>query len=164
MTDTVQIGKRFVPLEQIAVVEPFEFTTPSPMRTEKPFKARIVLLDRNSVLIEEPVEAFAEKHGFRMLREDEVATNPAIHFHVEAFERTEGFEPTKPYQSRLVWRDFDGNPQSKLLVTEPGNVLAIAVRGELEPLQEAEAPKPIRRIRRRSRAPAGQSGRAMPSA
>jgi hypothetical protein len=131
MSKTVTLGRRLVPLEQIALIEPFEPAAHSRMQTDRPFKARVVLLNRDSILTEEPPELFAEAQGFRMLTEDGVATNPQVHFAVESFHPAEGFNPTKPYLSRLVWRDLDGNTQSKLLLTAPEHVLAVAVRGEL---------------------------------
>jgi hypothetical protein len=150
MSKTVTLGRRLVPLEQIALIEPFEPAAHSRMQTDRPFKARVVLLNRDSILTEEPPELFAEAQGFRMLTEDGVATNPQVHFSVESFHPAEGFNPTKPYLSRLVWRDLDGNTHSKLLLTKPEHVLAVAVRGELEPedIEEASAPKPT--VRRRS--------------
>jgi hypothetical protein len=150
MTNTLQIGKRLIPLEQIALIEPFEPSEQSAMKSTRPFQTRVVLIDRDSVLTEEALPAFAEKHGFRMLTGDNVATNPAIHFGVEAFEPTEGFTPNKPYKSRLLWRDLDGRPNSKLLVTMPDDVLAFAVRGEAAPARNEEAPKALRRNRRRT--------------
>jgi len=78
-----------------------------------------------------------------------------IHFSVEAFTPVEGFNPAKPYRSRLLWRDQDGQTQSKLLLAEPEAVLAMAVRGEA---QAAPAPgvtgKPARRTSRRRTTPA----------
>ena len=135
MSGTVTVGKRLIPIEHIALVEPFDPAAHPRMQTERPFQARIVLIDRESVLTEEAPAAFAEAHGFRMLPEETVATNPAIRFRVETFEPAEGFKPTKPYLARLLWRDLDGNTQSKLLLSKPGTVLAIAVKGEaaLEP-------------------------------
>ena len=150
MSKTIQIGRRLVPVEQIALVEPFDPETQKSMRSDRPFKARIVLLNRDSVLTEDSPEAFAESHSFRGLIEDGAYTNPQVHFAVESFHPVEGFNPTKPYLSRLVWRDLDGNTQSKLLLTKPEHVLAVAVRGELESedTDEASALKPT--IRRRS--------------
>jgi hypothetical protein len=69
------------------------------MLSERPFQTRIVLLDRDSVLTEEALSPFAERHSFRTLNEDGIATNPAVHFSVEAFEASEGFTPTKPYRA-----------------------------------------------------------------
>ena len=40
-----------------------------------------------------------------MLVEDDVAVNPAVAFRVETFAPTENFTPSKPYQTRLLWRD-----------------------------------------------------------
>jgi hypothetical protein len=71
-----------------------------------------------------------ERHAFRILNEDGIATNSAIHFSVEAVAPGAGFEPRKPYQSRLIWRDLDGERQSKLLLADPSEALAIAVRGK----------------------------------
>jgi hypothetical protein len=129
MNATVTVGKRLIPIEHIALIEPFDPKTQAKMQSDKPFQARIVLIDRESVLTEEAPTAFAEKHGFRALNEDGIATNPAIRFNVEAFEAAEGFNPSKPYRSRLIWRDQDGQTQSKLLLAEPETVLAVVVRG-----------------------------------
>jgi hypothetical protein len=143
-----------VPLEHIALVEPFDPSTQTRMQSERPFQARIVMIDRDSVLTEEALSAFAERHSFRMLNDDGIATNPAVHFSVEAFEASEGFTPTKPYRARLRWRDHDGEVQSKLLLTAPEDVLAIAVRGQ-EPASDAPAniSPPARRRKRRASSP-----------
>lgn len=132
MTTTVTVGKRLIPLDHIALVEPFDPALHPGMRTDRPFKARVVLIDRQSVLTEETSAAFAEAQGFRMLAEEGVATNPAIRFGVETFAPAEGFEPSKPFRTRLLWRDGDGNTQSKLLLSAPEAVLAVAVKGEAE--------------------------------
>ena len=141
MTDTLTLGKKLIPLHYIAFVEPFEPSEHTRIRTEKEFKARVVLIDRESALTEQTTEQFAEAHGFRRLEEDGVATNPVVHFRVESFVAGDGFQPRKPYRSRLLWRDHDGNTQSKLLLSEPAVVLRIAVRGESgeDPDAEAEA-------------------------
>lgn len=155
MDATVTVGKRLIPLEQIALIEPFDPATQLPLPSERSFKARVVLIDRDSVLTEEALSTFPEKHGFRMLTADGIATNPAIHFSVEEFVAQDGFQPTKPYRSRLMWRDLDGEKQSKLLLSSPETVLAVAVRGEAEVAADAPSdPKPIRRNRRRARAAA----------
>ena len=148
MTDTLTIGKRLVPLEHVALIEPFDPSSQTRIQSERPFQARIVLIDRESVLTEEAPAALAERHGFRILSEDGIATNPAVHFSVEAFEAAEGFEPKKPYRSRLLWRDQDGQSQSKLLLAEPAHVLAIAVRGEKGP---SASPTPAESASRRGR-------------
>ena len=157
MTNTVTIGKRLIPLDHIALVEPFDPAAYPGMKTDKAFKARVVLIDRASVLAEETPEGFAEAHRFRMLADENVATNPAIHFSVETFEPAEGFKPTKPFQTRLLWRDLDGNTQSKLLLSPPDVVLASAVTGAGEaPAAAREGAAPAKRQtasagRRRSR-------------
>jgi hypothetical protein len=107
----IAIGRKRVPVEEIALVEPFEppAEQPPPRFTSgKHFKARVVLIDRYNVLTEDTVEVFAEANKFRRLPQDNVATNPAVRFRVETFEPSEGFQPRKPYQSRLKWRDQDG--------------------------------------------------------
>jgi hypothetical protein len=129
---TLTIGKRLIPLAHIALVEPFDAAAHPGMKSNKAFKARVVLLDRQSVLTEETIDEFAAAHAFRLLAEDQVATNPALRVSVESFAPAEGFEPTKPYRTRLSWRDLDGNTQSKLLLSPPETVLAIAVTGVSE--------------------------------
>jgi hypothetical protein len=52
----------------------------------------------------------------RLLAEDNVAVGHAIAFKVETFTPTETFRPTKPYVTRVKWRDHDGTEQSKLLL------------------------------------------------
>ena len=52
MQDVITIGKRLVPVEQIAFVEPFDPTSNPEFKPEKVFKARIVLLNRDIVLTE----------------------------------------------------------------------------------------------------------------
>jgi hypothetical protein len=102
----IAFGRKRFPIEEIALVEPFEPPAEPPPRftTDKEFKTRVVLIDRYSVLTEETVEAFAEANKFRRLPHDNIATNPAVRFRVETFEPSEGFEPRKPYQSRLKCR------------------------------------------------------------
>ena len=129
MSNIVTVGKRLIPREHIAFVEPYEPSANSRLHTTREFHGRAVLLDRESVLIEELPQAFAEANGFRMLAADRVATNPAVHFRVESFLPVEGFTPARAYMTRLLWRDLDGNEQSKLLLSEPETVLAVTVQG-----------------------------------
>jgi hypothetical protein len=153
MSNTVTVGRRLIPFEHIAFVEPFDPATQTRLQTGRPFQARIVLINRDSVLTEEAPDAFAEKHGFRRLGEDGIVVNPAVFFSVEAFEPAEGFNPTKAYRSRLLWRDRDGEMQSKLLLTPPETVLAVAVRGDEAP----SAPAPSTTKGGRSRRPQASS-------
>ena len=132
MPSMFMIGKKLVPAEQVALVEPYEPGANPRFQTSREFHSRIVLIDRDSILSEQTVEDFAKQHGFRVLREDGVATNPGIHFRVETFVPAEGFTPRKAYVTRLLWRDLDGNDQSKLLLTGPEKVLAVSVRGEVD--------------------------------
>jgi hypothetical protein len=106
------------------------------------------------VLTETAPQEFAEAHGFRLLPEDNVATNPAIAFRVESFAPTDGFNPAKPYQTRLMWRGPDGNSHSKLLLTKPEMVIAIALRGETEPGDERKVRARRPAQRRTTRKPA----------
>jgi hypothetical protein len=164
MSDTLTIGKRLILAEHVAFVEPFDPAAYPRMQTQRSFKARVVLIDRESMLTEDTPENFARAAGFRMLAEEGVATNPAIHFGVETFQPVEGFEPRKPYRSRLLWRDLDGNTQSKLLLSPPEMVLAVAVQGEERPpagqngepaaARRGPATGSQRRSRRRAPAPA----------
>lgn len=129
MPSLFMIGKRLVPVEHVAFVEPYEPGATPRIQTTRPFQSRVVMINRDSILHEQSVDSFAAEHGFRMVAADRVAANPAIHFRVETFSPAEGFTPTKPYLTRILWHDLDGNDQSKLLVTEPETVLAIVVRG-----------------------------------
>jgi len=142
MQNIVTLGRRLIPIEHIAFIEPFESANPQ-FKPGKTYKARVVLINRDSVLTEETSQAFAQTHGFRILPDDAVATNPAINFKVETFVSSEGFSSSKPYATRLTWRDQDGNEQSKLLLTKPETVIALALRGET-PSGPAEAKAPKR--------------------
>ncbi len=155
MSDTITIGRRLCPIEQIALIEPFDPAANPRMQSEKAFKSRVVLTDRESVLSETEPFAFAEQHAFRMLLEDNVAVNPVVRFGVETFEAAEGFNPTKPYLTRLTWRDGD-NTQSKLLLTAPEIALAVVVRGETQKPADSEPASEQpggRRTRRRQQSP-----------
>jgi hypothetical protein len=157
MNTTVTIGKRLVPLDHIALAEPFDPSAYPEMKTQKAFRTRVVFIDRQSVLTEDALDMFASTHGFRVLEEESVATNPLVRFSVESFVPAEGFQPTKPFQTRLLWRDLDGNTQSKLLLSPPNVVLASAVTGAGEaPAAAGEGVAPAKRQtasagRRRSR-------------
>jgi hypothetical protein len=164
MSKTIEFGKRIVPVEQIALVEPFDPETQKNMRSHRPFKSRIVLLNRDSILSETEFLAFAEEHGFRVLTKDGAATNPEVPFSVERFEATADFQPSKPFVSRLMWKDGDGNTQSKLMLSEPEDLIAIAVRGEVPKLEGPEQPNgsAINRRSRRRRAAAGAAHEPQP--
>jgi hypothetical protein len=153
MQDVITIGKRLVPLEQIALVEPFDPTSNPEFKPEREFKARVVLLNRDTVLTEASPAEFAEAHRFRPLPDDDIAVNPAVAFRVETFTPTESFKPAKAYLTRLKWRDLDGNDQSKLLLTKPETVMAVIVRGTAEPdaPRPADAQRPPRSPTRRRR-------------
>jgi hypothetical protein len=141
MNNVVRVSKRLIPVERIALFEPFVISTDQTLRSTKEFRTRIVLLDKVSVLAEETPEQLGVAHRFRMVATDRVATNPAVHFQVETFEPAEHFKPTRPFLSRLSWQDQDGNTQSKLLLAPPETVLAVVVRGEevVEASEESEA-------------------------
>jgi hypothetical protein len=51
---------------------------------------------------------------------------------VERFAPTDDFKPSKPYLTRIKWRDRDGREYSKLLLAKPETVIAVALRGESE--------------------------------
>lgn len=149
--ETLRFGKHLLPVEHIALIEPFDPATQKKMKSERPFKARLVLVDRSSILIEQTVEAFAQEHGFRVLADDGIATNPLIHFSVESFAPTESFPTAKQFQTRLLWKDFDEGQQSKLLLSSPEAVLAVAVRGQAAGPAPADAPAASPKGRRRGR-------------
>jgi hypothetical protein len=120
----ITIGKRHVPTDQIAFVEAFDPASNPEFKSERDFKGRVVLLNRDTVLTEATPQAFAEEHKMRLLAEDNIAVGHAIAFWVETFTPTEAFQPSKPYLTRLKWRDHSGNEHSKLLVTAPQTVVA----------------------------------------
>src|ERR1700742_5035428 len=105
----ITIGKRLVPAEQIACVESFDPLANPDFTTAKEFKGRLLLLNREGVLTEQTPEEFADAWRFRLLKDDRVALNPWVTYRVESFAPTESFTPTKPYQTRLKWRDLDGS-------------------------------------------------------
>jgi hypothetical protein len=149
MTNTLTIGKRIIPLDHIALIEAFDPEANPRFQPAQDFRSRVVLLNRDSVLALTPVDTLAKEHGFSLLAEDAVAANPAVYFGVESFTPAEGFAPTKPYATRLKWRDLDGNDQSKLLLTAPDQVLAL-MTGERAGTRPA-APKRRSVPRRRAR-------------
>jgi hypothetical protein len=108
MENVITLGKRLLPFEQIVLIEPFDPSSNPDFKPAKEFKARVVLLNRDTVLTETTPQEFASAQGFRLLTEDNVAANPAIPFKVESFEPTETFKPTKPYLTRLKWRRHSG--------------------------------------------------------
>jgi len=157
MQDVITIGRRLVPVEQIALIEPFDPASNPEFKPEKLFKARVVLLNRDTVLAETAPHEIAEAYGFRMLAEDNMAVNPNIAFRVESFMPTETFNPGKAYATRLKWRDRDENEQSKLLLTKPETVIALVLRGEAASAASAKVsprrPPRSRATRRNSRKP-----------
>jgi hypothetical protein len=155
MQNVIRIAKRLIPLEQIALIEPYIADPTKPLNTTKEFRSRIVLLDKNSVLAEQSVATLSEAHSFRMIQPDGSATNPDIAYWVERFQPTDAFKPEKPFQSRLLWRDPSGLAQSRLLLASPETILAIAVRGVPDPemtTSESGPSGPEAAPRRRQRA------------
>ena len=142
----VTIGKRLVPLEQVAFVEPFDPSSNPEFKPEKDFKGRIVLRNRDMVLTEQTPQEFATEHEFHLFTEDSVAVNRSIAFKIETFEPTENFKPTKPYQTRLKWRDAGGEEQSKLLLTAPETVITelLITKVELAKAPKSRARRPGR--------------------
>jgi hypothetical protein len=67
----IAIGRKRFPIEEIALVEPFELPAEQPPRftSDKEFRARVVLIDRYNVLTEDTVEAFAEANKFPAARQ-----------------------------------------------------------------------------------------------
>lgn len=63
-------------------------------------------------------------------------------------EPTEGFTPTKPFKTRLKWRDREGNERSRLLLTKPQSVLQVlSDRGTEQVSAKRRAPSRPRRRR-----------------
>jgi hypothetical protein len=159
MQNVITIGQEYVPVEQIAFVEAFEPPADGRFKPDKPYKGRVVLLNRESVLTEHTPQEFADANEFRFLPEDDVATNRLISFRVRRFEPREDFNPAKPFQTQLIWRDPDGNSRTKLLLTKPEMVIAIVLRGETEPGVERKARprRPAQRASRKRAAPRAEA-------
>src|ERR1700674_4355673 len=125
MATSVTVGRRLIPRNHVAFVEPYNPGSNSKLKTAREFLGRVMLVNRDSVLIEESPRVFAQTHGFRMLEDDNLALNPEVQFSVETFVPADDFKPEKAYASRLRWRDLDGNDQSKLLLSLPETVLEV---------------------------------------
>jgi hypothetical protein len=136
----ITIGKRLVPAEQLAFVEPFDPSGKPEFKPEKDFKGRVVLLNREIVLTEQTPQEFAAEHDLHLFAEDSVAVNRTIRFKIEIFEPTESFKPLRPYKTRLKWSDPAGDEQSKLLVTPPETVIAEILQAKTEPSTPAKRP------------------------
>jgi hypothetical protein len=78
MTNVIQVSRRIIPVEHVALVEPFVSDANAPLRSAREFKSRIVLLDKDSVLSEDTPAQLAKAHAFRMIAADQVATNPVV--------------------------------------------------------------------------------------
>ena len=123
MSGIITIGSRLIAKKQIAFVEPFDQAANPNFTSSRPFHARLVLLNRESVLTEATIEAFAGMHGFRVLADDQLALNPAVPFAIERYAADTRFPTTKAYATRLRWRDAEGRDQSKLLLSAPESVV-----------------------------------------
>jgi hypothetical protein len=146
----ITIGKRLVPAEQIVFVEPFDPASNPEFKSDKPFKGRVVLLNRDTVLTESTPQEFAAAHGLHLLAEDGLAVSHALAFRVEIFTPTETFNPEKAYRTRLKWQDLDGNTHSKLLVSQPEMVIAELSHREPSPVGRGEVARRPARKRRSS--------------
>ncbi|WP_316228186.1 MULTISPECIES: hypothetical protein, partial [unclassified Bradyrhizobium] len=132
--------------QQVAYVEPFDPAANPEFKPEKEFKARLVLLNRDVVLTEQTVQEFATEHQLHLFAEDSVAVNRTIPFRVESFEQTESFNPSKPYKTRLKWKDPSGGERSKLLLTVPETVITELLEAKAELVKTPKRPsrKPAR--------------------
>jgi hypothetical protein len=147
MQTVVIIGRVHVPIEDIALVEPFDRASSPSITSKKEFNARVVRRNGRGILTEMTPQEFAEAHGFRMLSADNIAVSPdpAIDFRVETFERSENVNPDKPFLTRLRWRAANCEDRQRLLLTEPNIVLAVVLRGEPESGPDRkEVPRPAR--------------------
>ena len=136
----ITIGKRLVPAEQIAFVEPFDPTSNPEFKPEKAYKGRVVLLNREIVLTEQTPQEFAVEHKLHLFAEDDVAVNQAIRFKIETFEPTESFTPKKPYRTRIKWKDPAGEEQSKLMLTAPETFIDEILKAKRDKSTSAKRP------------------------
>ena len=127
----IAIGRKRFPIEEIALVEPFQPPAEPPPRftSDKDFKARVVLIDRYNVLTEDTVEAFAEANKFRRLCRDQPG-DPVSGRDLRAFG---GFSATQtlsvpPQMAR------SGRQRAKQAVADKTEtVIAVVLRGEAAP-------------------------------
>lgn len=147
-----EIGNLFIPSEQVVYVEPFDPSSSSPgFKPKKEFKSRMVMTNGTSVLVAAPMEEFVEKHGFKLLAQDQIALNVGpVSLRVEGFAPSEDFNPIKPYRSRLKWRALDNAEHSKLLLMEPA-LLAQLVANRLMEGNTSKKTRPRTPQRPRSR-------------
>lgn len=150
-----EIGKLFIPAEHVAYVEPFDPSSTNPkFKSQEEFKSRVVLINRESILVAALMEEFVEKHGLKLLAEDQLAVNVGpVSFRVEAFAPSENFNPAKPYRSRLKWRGLDNTEHSKLLLIEPALLAGLAAsqpKAE-DALQKSRQRSPARPARSRKK-------------
>lgn len=66
MENVITLGKRLLPVEQIVLIEPFDPTSNPDFKPAKEFKARVVLLNRDTVLTEMTPQEFASQPGDRL--------------------------------------------------------------------------------------------------
>ena len=57
MSQIITIGKRLTPKEHIALVEPFDTSGQSKFNPTRDYRGRVVLLNRDSILIETDVDS-----------------------------------------------------------------------------------------------------------
>jgi hypothetical protein len=63
MEDVITIGRRIVPFERIALIEPFDPASNPDFKPAKEFRARVVMLNRDIVLTELAPQEFADARG-----------------------------------------------------------------------------------------------------
>jgi len=146
MLNPITVGKRLIPLEQVAFVERYEPRETGGIQSSRTFHSRLVLTNRDSTLLEETPQQFANQYGFRFIEADDLCINRLVYYAVETFSSDEDFSPSKAYLTRLRWKD-NGAEHSKLLVTPPEAVLAAIT--ENSPKQELP-PQRAKTQRRRS--------------
>ena len=125
MANFLIVGRRQIPSGNVALVEPYMHPDHSIVRPMVRVCGRVILINRDSIVVGEHPISFSREHGFCWLQIDRVGLNPVVTFRVEDFLPQDGFVPSRAFASRIVWRDRDGNEQSKLLLSEPDTVLEV---------------------------------------
>jgi hypothetical protein len=150
MENIITVGQHHLAIGQVACVEPFDASAQrEDFRSDKPYRSRIVLLNRDTHLSEDTPEAFVTRYGFLFLAEDETAFNPGLFYKVSSFTPTATFNPRKPFKTGVEWTDAFGEKQRKLLLTQPEIVLATLVRGGMsEPKTRTKRMMSRRRVER----------------
>ena len=143
MQNILTLGRHLIPVEHIVWIEAFDPAQNPDFHSDRPYRSRVVLVNCDTHLSEETLEALAGKCGLRFLAQDQTAFNPHLTYRIETFAPTPTFTPEKPFKTRLKWWNADGEEQSKLLLTPREIVISIVMQAAAQPLSGERPPKRV---------------------